>query len=98
MLGFFESKEKRMRDNASNWLELASKVWSYRRDELGEREAGELQGRTQELRGLLRERADAGRLKAAIEALEAVLVRTGAPSTRRPHSPRTWSSSSWPRS
>ena len=77
MFGFFDSKEKRMRDNASNWLELASKVWSYRRDELGERESGELQGRTQELRGLLRERADAGRLKAAIEALEGVLVRTG---------------------
>jgi signal peptidase I len=77
MFGFFESQEKKMRDNASNWLELASKVWSYRRDELGERDSGELERRTQELRRLLRERADAGRLKGAVEALEGVLARTG---------------------
>ena len=35
MFGLFESQEKKMRDNASNWLELASKVWHYRRDRLG---------------------------------------------------------------
>jgi signal peptidase I len=77
MFGFFESQEKKTRDNAANWLELASRVWSYRSDELGERESGELQGRTQELRTLLRERADSGKLMKAIESLEGVLVRTG---------------------
>jgi signal peptidase I len=66
-----------MRTNASNWLELASKVWSYRRDELGAKDSGELQECTRRLRGLVRERADAGRLKAAIESLEGVLARTG---------------------
>ena len=77
MFGFFESQDKKMRDNASNWLELASKVWSYRRDELGDRDSGDLQRRAQELRRLLKERADAGKLKGAIESLEEVLVRTG---------------------
>jgi signal peptidase I len=77
MFGFFESQDKKMRVNASNWLELASKVWSYRRDELGEKEAGELRGRAEDLRRLVKERADAGRLRLAIDSLEGVLVRTG---------------------
>ena len=38
-----------MRDNASNWLELASKVWNYRRDRLNARESDELVSRTKEL-------------------------------------------------
>jgi len=66
-----------MRENAANWLELASKVWDYRRDQLGERESDELVARRDELRRLLRDRADAGRLKLAIESLEGVLSRTG---------------------
>ncbi len=66
-----------MRDNASNWLELASKVWSYRRDRLNAAESDELVERTESLRRLLKERADAARLKLGIESLEGVLVRTG---------------------
>ena len=77
MFGFFESQEKRMRDNASNWLELADKVWSYRRDELNPQESDELVGRTHELRRLVKDRADAARIKLGIESLEGVLVRTG---------------------
>ncbi len=77
MFGLFESQEKKMRDNASNWLELASKVWSYRRDELSARDSDELVGRTEDLRKLLKGRADAARLKLGIEALEGVLGRTG---------------------
>jgi signal peptidase I len=77
MFGFFDSQEKKMRDNAANWLELAAKVWNYRRDRLTAKESDELVGRREELRCLLRERADAARLKLGIESLEAVLGRTG---------------------
>ncbi len=77
MFGFFDSQEKKMRDNASNWLELASKVWNVRRDMLGARESDELVGKMEGLRRLLKERADAARLKLGIEALEGVLMRTG---------------------
>ena len=66
-----------MRDNASNWLELASKVWNYRRDRLGAKESDELVGRMEELGRLMRDRADAARLKLGIESLEGVLMRTG---------------------
>jgi signal peptidase I len=77
MFGFFDSQEKKMRDNAANWLELAAKVWNYRRDRLSAKESDELLGRTGELRRLLKERADAARLKLGIESLEGVLGRTG---------------------
>jgi signal peptidase I len=77
MFGFFESQEKKMRENASNWLEVASRVWNYRRDRLNESESDELVQRTQELKKLLAERADAARLKLGIESLEGILARTG---------------------
>jgi signal peptidase I len=77
MFTLFASQEKRMRRNAANWLELADKVWVYRRDRLTEGEAADLTGRRDELRRHLRERADAGKLKLSIEALEAALRRAG---------------------
>jgi signal peptidase I len=77
MFGIFDSQEKKMRDNAANWLELAEKVWNYRRDRLNAKESDELVGRTQELRRLLKDRSDAARLKLGIESLEGVLGRTG---------------------
>ena len=77
MFGIFDSQEKKMRDNASNWLELAAKVWNYRRDRLNAKESAELVERSRELKRLLSERADAARLKLGIESLEGVLGRTG---------------------
>jgi signal peptidase I len=77
MFGIFESQERKMRQNAANWLELASKVWNYRRDRIGARESDELIGKRDGLRRLLKEGADAGKLKLAIESLEGVLVRVG---------------------
>ncbi len=77
MFGFFASREKKMRENAGNWLELADKVYHYRRDVLTPALIGELQSRMVELRGLLKERAGAEKLKLAIERLEEVLQRTG---------------------
>src|SRR5580693_4004442 len=77
MFGLFETQEKKMRGNAANWLELAEKVWNFRRDRIGAKESEELNSRRQELRRLLSERADAAKLKLGIESLEGVLMRTG---------------------
>lgn len=77
MFGFLKSQEKKMRENAANWLELADKVYHYRRDVLAPAEVAELQGQIAGLRALLKERAGAEKLKLAIERLEEVLRRTG---------------------
>lgn len=69
--------EAKMRANAENWLELADKVWHFRRDLLTIREAGELRQRTDELRQRYRNHADAAKLKLSIESLEPVLQRNG---------------------
>lgn len=66
-----------MRANAANWLELAEKVWHFRRDLLTAEERAELQANQGKVKALLRERADASRLKLAIESLESVLRRVG---------------------
>ncbi len=77
MFGIFASQEKKMRENAGNWLELADKVYHYRRDVLPEPQVTELQGLTAELKALLKEKAGAEKLKLGIERLEDVLRRTG---------------------
>lgn len=66
-----------MRENAANWLELARKVYHYRRDVLPAAQVGELQSRTAELAELVQERAGPEKLKLAIEHLEEVMRRTG---------------------
>lgn len=66
-----------MRDNARNWLELAGKVWHFRRDQLTAAEARELGARTEDLRQRLKAKEDAAKLKLSIEALEPVLRRVG---------------------
>jgi len=73
----FFSNEEKMRANAANWIELAEKVWHFRRDLLSEKESNELLGRTSELRAQLKARANAAKLKLSIESLEGVLRRTG---------------------
>jgi signal peptidase I len=77
MFGFLVSRERKMRASAANWLELAEKVWNFRRDALGANEAAELRRRQDELRRALRDRADAARLKLGVDSLEDVLRRTG---------------------
>ena len=77
MFGFFASQEKKMRDNAANWLELAEKVFHFRRDVLAPALVDELQSRRTELGMLVKERAGAEKLKLGIERLEEVMRRTG---------------------
>jgi signal peptidase I len=66
-----------MRANARNWLELADKVWHYRRDQLNDAETRELRAGIEGLRQQVAGRAEAAKLKLGIEALEPVLQRLG---------------------
>ena len=75
--GLFSSVESKMRTTAANWLELAEKVYHYRRDVLSEPERNALQMASASLRRQLKEKHDASKLKLGIEALENVLRRTG---------------------
>ncbi len=77
MFGFFASQEKKMRENAANWLELASKVYHFRRDVLSPTQLTELQGQTAALQAMVKERAGAEKLKLGIESLEETLRSTG---------------------
>ncbi|AWI08166.1 signal peptidase I [Ereboglobus luteus] len=77
MFGLFTSPDKQMRTNARNWLDVADRVFNYRRDELGEAELADLQKKTETLRTQVREKAGAEKLKLSIEELEPVLRKTG---------------------
>lgn len=69
--------EQKMREHAGNWLEVAEKVYHYRRDVLPTVLVEELQSHIGSLRVVLKERDNAAKLKLEIEALEEVLRRTG---------------------
>ena len=75
--GLFDSEEKKMRTHATNWLELADKIFNYRRDILPAPLLAELQTNRAAVRTSLRGKDDAAKLKLKIEALEATLRRTG---------------------
>ena len=77
MFSFLYSQEKKMRQNAENWLEVAERVRHFRRDLLTDTQNQQLQTTAGELRLRLKEKADAGRIKLSIEALERVLKDTG---------------------
>ncbi|MBL9216443.1 MAG: signal peptidase I [Opitutaceae bacterium] len=77
MFSFLYSEQKKMRQNAANWLEVAERVQHYRRDLLTAAQNQRLQTAAGEVRLRLKERADASKLKLAIESLESVLRDTG---------------------
>ncbi|HWA10502.1 MAG TPA: signal peptidase I [Opitutaceae bacterium] len=70
-------EEHRMRENARNWLEVAERIWHYRRDQLADSERRELLARKEALRTARRDRAESAKLRLLIEELEGVLRRTG---------------------
>jgi signal peptidase I len=76
LVGIRDAQQK-MRENAANWLELAEKIWHYRRDRLTAAEIAELKARTDDLRERLKRGDDAAKLKLSIEELEGVLRKTG---------------------
>lgn len=77
MFDFLRSEEKKIRRHAANWLEVAERVYHFRRDQLTDAQHQQLQGAREELQLRLKEKADTGKLKLGIEKLEAVLVKTG---------------------
>ena len=77
MFEFLLSEEKKMRRHAQNWLEVADRVYKFRRDELTAGQGQQLLAASGELKLRLHEKADASRLKMAIEKLEGVLRETG---------------------
>jgi len=66
-----------MRQNAANWLEVADRVHKFRRDQLTDSQNQRLAGATTAVKLRLREKADASKLKLAVESLEGVLRDTG---------------------
>jgi signal peptidase I len=77
VFSFLYSEQKKMRQNAGNWLEVADRVYNFRRDQLTEGQAKKLLVATGEVKLRLKERADTSRIKSAVESLEAVLQDTG---------------------
>ncbi|SDS57519.1 signal peptidase I [Opitutus sp. GAS368] len=77
MFSFLYSQEKKMRQNAANWLEVADRVYSFRRDQLTDVQNQRLVGATTAVKLRLKEKADVSKLKLAVEALEGVLRDTG---------------------
>lgn len=77
MFSFLLSANSKMRRDAANWLEVAERVFHYRRDLLSTVQRDDLQTATGNLRHLLKDRAETEPLKSGIEKLEAVLARTG---------------------
>ena len=77
MFGFFASNERKMRENAQIWLQLADKIFHYRRDQLTGAQIQDLHQKSADLRFQLKQRADAGKLKLGIELLEGTLRQVG---------------------
>lgn len=77
MFSFLYSEQKKMRQNAESWLEVADRVKKFRRDQLNDGQWQQLVSATSEVKLRLQEKADASRLKMSVESLEGVLRQTG---------------------
>ncbi len=66
-----------MRQNAANWLEVADRVYKFRRDQLTDDQNQRLLAAAGNVKQRLKEKADAPKLKLAVESLEGVLRATG---------------------
>ncbi len=77
MFSFLYSETKKTRQDARNWLEVADRVDKFRRDQLTAAQTAKLLAATGEVQARLKDRAEAGQLKSAIEKLEAVLREVG---------------------
>jgi signal peptidase I len=77
VFSFLYSQEKKMRQNAANWLEVADRVHKFRRDQLTPDQNQRLLAAAGSVKQRLKEKADAPKLKLAVESLEGVLRDTG---------------------
>ena len=65
-----------MRQNAANWLEVADRVYKFRRDQLTDVQNQRLLGAATTVKLRLKEKADVSKLKLAVESLEGCLLYT----------------------
>lgn len=77
MFGLFASPEKKMRTSARNWLEVAERVYDFRRDLIPPAQLDELQSRRAALKAQVKGREPAEKLELGIKSLVEVLDRTG---------------------
>ena len=77
MFSFLYSEQKKLRQSADNWLEVADRVHKFRSDLLSADQNQLLLAAVGEVRQRLKERAGGDQLQAAIAALEKVLRETG---------------------
>lgn len=77
MFGIFFSEQSKARHDAKNWLHLAGKVIHYRRDQIPAQELHAILQAENDLKNHLAGRADAAKLRVAIERLEGCLRRSG---------------------
>lgn len=66
-----------MRDNATNWVELAEKIYHFRRDVLVKDQLAKLVQQTAALKAALKQKMETAKLKLVIEETESVLRETG---------------------
>lgn len=73
MFDFLRSEDAKLRNRATQWLEMAQRIWDYRRDQLTEAQGRGLQAAMGELKAHVKSKADVATLKPAIARLEGVL-------------------------
>ncbi len=77
MFSFLYSESKKMRQNAENWLEVADRVYKFRRDQLSEAQTTKLLTVVDEVKLKVKARAETDQLKQAVEKLESTLREVG---------------------
>lgn len=73
MFDFLRSEKSKLRKSAGNWLELAERVYDYRRDLITAAQLERLQAARAKLKALVKQKADVEPLKKGIEELEAAM-------------------------
>jgi len=77
MFDFLRSADAKARSGAAVWLEMAEKIYDYRRDLLTPAQLAKLQAARDALKALVKAKAKADVIKASIEKLESVMKETG---------------------
>ena len=77
MFSFFYSEEKKLRKSAGHWLELADRVYKFRRDQLTAKQIQQLLSATKAVQSEVKGSAGIKELEKALGALEIVLRETG---------------------
>ena len=77
MFDFLLTKDAKMRRNASTWLEMAEKIYDYRRDVLATAQLEKLQSARGNLKALVKAKGKEAEVKAGIEQLDAAMKETG---------------------